>query len=106
MRRRLPRFQGENFGRNLALVQRLAAMAERKRCTPAQLALAWLLAKGKDIVPIPGTKRQKYVEENAAAAGIELTTTEVSELELMFPSNAVAGDRYNEQMARLIDTAT
>jgi aryl-alcohol dehydrogenase-like predicted oxidoreductase len=103
MRRRLPRFQGENFGRNLALVQRLEAMAERKRSTPAQLALAWLLAKGNDIVPIPGTKRQKYVEENAAAADIELTTTEVSELELMFPSNAVAGDRYNEQMARLID---
>jgi len=106
MRRRLPRFQGENFERNLVLVQRLAAMAERKRCTPAQLALAWLLAKAEDIVPIPGTKRQKYVEENAAAADVELTTTEVSELEGMFPSNAVAGDRYNEQMARLIDTTT
>jgi aryl-alcohol dehydrogenase-like predicted oxidoreductase len=106
MRRRLPRFQGENFGRNLVLVQQLAAMAERTRCTPAQLALAWLLAKGKDIVPIPGTKRQKYLEENVAAADLELSTAEVSELELMFAPNAVAGNRYNEQMARLIDTST
>ena len=106
MRRRLPRFQGENFGRNLMLVGRLAMMGEGKRCTPAQLALAWLLAKGKDIVPIPGTKRQKYLEENVAAADIELSTGEVSELELMFPPNAVAGSRYNEQMARLIDTTT
>jgi len=106
MRRRLPRFQGENFGRNLVLVQRLTSMAERKRCTPAQLALAWLLAKGNDIVPIPGTKRQKYVEENAAAVDVELTTAELSEVELMFPPNAVAGDRYNEQMARFIDTTT
>lgn len=104
MRLRLPRFQGENFGRNLVLLQRLAAMADRKRCTPAQLALAWLLAKEADIVPIPGTKRQKYVEENIAAVNIELTTQEMSELDLMFPPNAVAGDRYNEQMARLIDT--
>ena len=106
MRRRLPRFQGENFGRNLVLVQRLALMAERKRCSPAQLALAWLLAKGNDIVPIPGTKRQKYVEENAAALDIELTPAELSELELMFSPSAVAGDRYNEQMARFIDTTT
>jgi aryl-alcohol dehydrogenase-like predicted oxidoreductase len=106
MRRRLPRFQGENFGRNLMLVGRLAATAAGKRCTPAQLVLAWLLAKGKDIVPIPGTKRQKYLEENVAAADIELSTGEVSELELMFPPNAVAGSRYNEQMARLIDTTT
>jgi aryl-alcohol dehydrogenase-like predicted oxidoreductase len=106
MRLRLPRFQGENFGRNLVLVQRLAAMAERKRCTPAQLVLAWLLAKGKDIVPIPGTKRQKYLEENVAAADIELSTAEVSELELTFPPNAVAGNRYNDQMARLIDKTT
>ena len=103
MRRRLPRFQGENFGRNLALVGRFAAIAERKRCTPAQLALAWLLAKGKDIVPIPGTKRQKYVEENAGAVDIETTTAEISELELMFSADAAAGNRYNEQMARLID---
>ena len=113
MRRRLPRFQGENFGRNLALVQRLEAMALRLAGsagpagrTPAQLALAWLLAKGTDIVPIPGTKRQTYVEENAGAAGIELSAAEVSEIESMFPPHAVAGPRYTEAMARLIDTTT
>jgi aryl-alcohol dehydrogenase-like predicted oxidoreductase len=106
MRRRLPRFEGDNFKRNLILVGRLEAMANRKRCTPAQLALAWLLAKGKDIVPIPGTKRQKYVEENVGAADIELTKADVEELEAMFPADAVAGNRYNESMARLIDTAT
>jgi aryl-alcohol dehydrogenase-like predicted oxidoreductase len=117
MRRRLPRFQGDNFGRNLALVERLEAMAFRTPaprrpgpsgpggpCTPAQLALAWLLAKGKDIVPIPGTKRQTYVEENAGAAGIELSAAQVSELEAMFPPDAAAGPRYSEAMARLIDT--
>ena len=104
LRRRLPRFQRENFDRNLTLVQRLEAMATRKQCTPAQLALAWLLARGPDIVPIPGTKRQKYVEENTAAASIDLTQADLSELEAMFAPNAVAGDRYNESMARLIDT--
>jgi aryl-alcohol dehydrogenase-like predicted oxidoreductase len=114
MRRRLPRFQGENFGRNVALVERLESMAARTpgpsgsgiRCTPAQLALAWLLAKGKDIVPIPGTKRQKYLEENVGAASIELSTADVSELEAMFPPDAAAGPRYNASMARLIDTTT
>jgi aryl-alcohol dehydrogenase-like predicted oxidoreductase len=105
LRRRLPRFQGANFDRNLTLVQRLEAMARRKQCTPAQLALAWLLARGIDIVPIPGTKRQKYVEENAAAASIDLIQADMSELEAMFAPSAVAGDRYNESMARLIDTA-
>ena len=104
MRRRLPRFQGENFDRNLALVKRLQGMASRRHCTPAQLALAWLLAKGTDIVPIPGTKRQKYVEENAGAASIALSAADVAELEAMFPSEAIAGDRgYNEAMARLVD---
>jgi aryl-alcohol dehydrogenase-like predicted oxidoreductase len=105
MRRRLPRFQGENFGRNLNLVPQLEALAKRKRCTPAQLALAWLLAKGNDIVPIPGTKRQTYVEENAGAADVELTAADIQGLESMFPPEAVAGPRYNEAMARLIDTA-
>jgi aryl-alcohol dehydrogenase-like predicted oxidoreductase len=103
VRRRLPRFQGANLDRNLSLVDRLEAMAGRKRCTPAQLALAWLLAKGNDIVPIPGTKRVKYVEENAAAAGIELTKAEVDELEATFTPEAAAGDRYNEAMGRLVD---
>jgi aryl-alcohol dehydrogenase-like predicted oxidoreductase len=103
VRRRLPRFQGANLDRNLALVQRLEAMAGRKRCTPAQLALAWLLAKGHDIVPIPGTKRVKYVEENVAAVSIELTKAEVDELETTFTRDAAAGDRYNEAMGRLVD---
>jgi aryl-alcohol dehydrogenase-like predicted oxidoreductase len=103
VRRRLPRFQGENLDHNLALVQRLEGMAGRKRCTSAQLALAWLLAKGNDIVPIPGTKRVKYLEENAAAASIQLTKAEVDELETTFTSDAAAGDRYNEAMGRLVD---
>ena len=103
VRRRLPRFQGENLDHNLALVKRLEGMAASKRCTPAQLALAWLLAKGNDIVPIPGTKRVKYVEENAAAASIQLTKAEVDELETTFTSDAAAGDRYNEAMGRLVD---
>ena len=103
VRRRLPRFQGENLGHNLALIQRLETMAGRKRCTPAQLALAWLLAKGPDVVPIPGTKRVKYVEENVAAASIELTKAEVDELEATFTPDAAAGDRYNEAMGRLVD---
>ena len=103
VRRRLPRFQGENLGHNLELIQRLEMMAGRKRCTPAQLALAWLLAQGPDVVPIPGTKREKYVEENVAAAGIELTKAEVDELEATFTPDAAAGDRYNEAMGRLVD---
>ena len=103
VRRRLPRFQGGNLDRNLVLVQRLEAMARRKRCTAAQLALAWLLAKGHDIVPIPGTKRVRYVEENVAAAGIQPTKAEVDELETTFTPDAAAGDRYNEAMGRLVD---
>ena len=111
VRRRLPRFQGANFDHNLALVAKLEAMAGRRagpsgpaaRCTPAQLALAWLLAKGRDIVPIPGTKRVKYVEENAAAADIALSAADVQELEQTFTPDAAIGDRYNESMARLID---
>jgi aryl-alcohol dehydrogenase-like predicted oxidoreductase len=102
VRRRLPRFQGENLGHNLALIQRLETMAGRKRCTPAQLALAWLLAKGPDVVPIPGTKRVKYVEENVAAASIELTKADVDELEATFTPDAAAGDR-RRAMGRLVD---
>ena len=103
VRRRLPRFQGGNLDHNLVLVQRLEAMATHRRCTPAQPALAWLLAKGSDIIPIPGTKRVKYVEENVAAADIELTEAEVGELEATFTPDAAAGDRYNEAMGGLVD---
>ena len=91
---RFPRFQGEALEQNLQLVQRVRAIAERKGVTPAQLALAWVLAKGEDIVPIPGTKRRKYLDENAAAADIALTPAEVAEIEIAFPADAVAGERY------------
>jgi aryl-alcohol dehydrogenase-like predicted oxidoreductase len=111
VRRRLPRFQGDNLQHNLALVATLEMLAARgpgpsgpgSTATPAQVALAWLLAKGSDIVPIPGTKRVKYVEENAAAADIALAAAEVAELEQTFRPDAPVGDRYNESMARLID---
>lgn len=109
MRRRLPRFESDNFSRNLTLVARLEEMAHRKSrvsgraCTPAQLALAWLLAKGEDIVPIPGTKRVKYVEENVGAADIRLSQSEVDELESTFTPDAAAGARYSQAMSTLID---
>ena len=109
MRRRLPRFESDNFRRNLTLVAQLEEMAQRRSrmssrtCTPAQLALAWLLAKGDGIVPIPGTKRVKYVEENARAADIRLSQSEVDELESTFTPNAAAGARYSPAMSRLID---
>jgi aryl-alcohol dehydrogenase-like predicted oxidoreductase len=103
MRRRVPRFQGENFTRNRQLVQRLEQMAARRGCTASQLALAWLLAKGNDIVPIPGTKRRRYLEENAAAADIVLSQGDVAEIEAVFPANAGVGDRYPADMMRLVD---
>jgi aryl-alcohol dehydrogenase-like predicted oxidoreductase len=112
MRRRLPRFENQNFRHNLLLVARLEAMAQRKSgpsghtCTPAQLALAWLLAKGDDIVPIPGTKRVKYVEENFGAADIRLSPSDIDELESTFTPDAAAGARYSQAMSRLIDKAT
>jgi aryl-alcohol dehydrogenase-like predicted oxidoreductase len=105
IRRQLPRFQGEALEHNLGLVRKLEAMATAKRCTPAQLALAWLLAMGPDIVPIPGTKRQRYLEENVAAAAIELTDADAARLEAMFPPDAPVGNRYSEMMAKLVDHA-
>jgi aryl-alcohol dehydrogenase-like predicted oxidoreductase len=103
LRRRVPRFMGDHLGKNVALVTSLGRIAERKRCTPAQLSLAWLLARGDDIVPIPGTKRRTYLEENAAAAQIALDPAEVEELDTLFTPEAVSGDRYPEDMARLVD---
>src|ERR1700736_927740 len=91
---RFPRFAGENFDKNQVLVDRVSAIAGRRRVKPGQLALAWALAKGQDLVPIPGTKRRKYLEENAAAVEIKLTAGEVAELEAAVPQNAIAGDRY------------
>ena len=103
VRRRLPRFQEGNFDRNLALVTRLEEIAGRKGCTPAQLALAWLLAKGNDIVPIPGTKRVAHLEENAGAASVVLTAAEIAELEAVFAPGAPVGERYSEAMGRLVE---
>ena len=91
---RFPRFQGENFQRNLDLVDRVKAIADEKGVTPGQLALAWVLAQGEDIVPIPGTKRRTYLEENAAAVDIGLTADELTRLDELAPVGAAAGDRY------------
>lgn len=105
MRRSLPRFQGDNLRQNLALVQQLELMAATKGCTASQLALAWLLAKDDDIVPIPGTKRRTYLELNAAAGDVDLTQAEVSRLDAMFPAGATAGERYAPDLMRLLDSS-
>ena len=89
-----PRFQGANFQRNLGLVERVRELAQEKDVTPAQLALAWVLSRGEEIVPIPGTKRRKYLEENAAAGEVELTDDDLAKIEEAFPKGATAGDRY------------
>ncbi len=101
--RRYPRFAGENFDKNQVLVERVRAIADRRGVKPGQLALAWVLAKGNDLVPIPGTKRRKYLEENAAAAEIKLTPNEVAELEAAVPQNEIMGDRYAAANMKSID---
>ena len=100
---RFPRFEGDNFDKNQVLVERVRKIAERKHVTPGQLALAWVLAKGDDIVPIPGTKRRKYLEENAAAVDIDLNDGEVAELQAAVPPNEVAGERYAAANMQNID---
>jgi aryl-alcohol dehydrogenase-like predicted oxidoreductase len=100
---RYPRFEGENFEKNQVLVERVRGIAGRKRVTPGQLALAWVLAKGEDLVPIPGTKRRKYLEENAAAAEIKLTPGEIAELEAAVPQNEISGERYAAANMKAID---
>jgi aryl-alcohol dehydrogenase-like predicted oxidoreductase len=95
-RRHSPRFTGENFAKNLELVARVQAIAARKGYTAAQIALAWLLARGDDVVPIPGTKRVTYLEENVAAVGVELSPDESAELDSIFPPGAASGDRYGD----------
>ena len=89
-----PRFQGENFRRNLQLVEQVRTLASGIGCTPSQLALAWVLAQGDDIVPIPGTKRRRYLDENIAALALRLTPAQLAALDAAFPPNAAAGDRY------------
>ena len=93
-RRMSPRFHDENLDKNLALVAQLRALAEKKRCTPAQLALAWVLAKGNDVVPIPGTKKRTRLDENLAAAEVTLAADEIAALDRAFPPGAAAGTRY------------
>ncbi|MGH7823047.1 MAG: aldo/keto reductase [Candidatus Binatia bacterium] len=93
-RRNSPRFQGENFQKNLDLVERIGEIAAEKGCTPSQLALAWLLARAPFVVPIPGTKRRRYLEENVAAVEVELTPAEIDDIESVFPKGASAGERY------------
>ncbi|MFP5260626.1 MAG: aldo/keto reductase [Blastocatellia bacterium] len=102
-RRHSPRFQGENFEKNLELVDRVTGMAKDKGVTPGQLALAWVLAQGGDIVPIPGTKRRSYLEENVAAAGVKLTTEDLSRINDIAPQGAAAGTRYPEAMMQFVN---
>lgn len=104
VRRTLPRFQGENLKQNVVMVERLEEMAKSKGCSAPQLALAWLLAKGEDIVPIPGTKRRTYLEANAAAAEMTLTPKEVAALDKAFPIGSAAGERYSPAGMALVET--
>jgi len=102
-RRNTPRFQGENFQKNLDLVRRVEEIAKEKRCKPSQLALAWVLAQGKDVVPIPGTKRRKYIEENVGALEVQLTKEDLQRINDVFPTGAAAGLRYPEQMMAAVN---
>ena len=101
-RRNSPRFTGDNLSRNLTLVDRLAEIAAEKKCRPAQLALAWLLARGQDILPIPGTKHINRLEENVGALQVQLTVEEVARLDAAFPAGAAAGNRYPEQAMKAV----
>jgi aryl-alcohol dehydrogenase-like predicted oxidoreductase len=102
-RRNAPRFQGENFQKNLDLVKRIEEMAREKNCTPAQLALAWVLAQGPDMVPIPGTKRRKYLEQNLASADIKLTRDDLARIDQVAPRGIASGPRYPEAAMAALD---
>jgi aryl-alcohol dehydrogenase-like predicted oxidoreductase len=102
-RRSSPRFQGENFQKNLDLVRRVEEVAREKGCKPSQLALAWVLAQGNDIVPIPGTKRRTYLEENIGALNLDLTANDLRRIDEVFPRDATAGARYPEHMMQLVN---
>jgi aryl-alcohol dehydrogenase-like predicted oxidoreductase len=101
-RRNSPRFQGENFQKNLDLVREIEAMAREKGCAPSQLALAWVLAHGNDIVPIPGTKRRRYLEENVGALNVTLTTDDLARIDRIIPPGAAAGTRYPEPAMKMV----
>jgi aryl-alcohol dehydrogenase-like predicted oxidoreductase len=102
-RRISPRFQGDNFQKNLDLVGHIERLAKQKGCTPAQLALAWVLAQGNDIIPIPGTKRRKYLEENISAADVELEPEDLRMIEEVAPKDAASGLRYPETMMKFVN---
>ncbi|WP_154654642.1 aldo/keto reductase [Solimonas variicoloris] len=102
-RRHSPRFQGENFARNLALVAKVEAMAAARGCTPAQLALAWVLAQDQDVIPIPGTKHRRYLDENLGALALSLGADELAALDAVFPPDAAAGARYPDAMLAAIN---
>jgi aryl-alcohol dehydrogenase-like predicted oxidoreductase len=102
-RRNSPRFQGENFHRNLELVKRIEEIAREKKATPSQLALAWVLSRGKDVVPIPGTKRRKYLEENVAALQIRLSSEDLRRIDQVAPRGVAAGDRYAAASMRAVN---
>lgn len=101
-RRDSPRFQGENFAKNLQLAEKIAELAQDKGVKPSQLALAWVLSRGDNMVPIPGTKRRHYLEENIAALDVSLSEAEIAAIEAVFPFRAAAGDRYNAEMMRIL----
>jgi aryl-alcohol dehydrogenase-like predicted oxidoreductase len=102
-RRQSPRFQGENFAKNLALVSQVEKLAKDKSCTPAQLALAWVLAQGEYVVPIPGTKRSATLEENLGAIDVVLSASELAEIDSIFPPAAASGDRYQSAMMQYVN---
>jgi aryl-alcohol dehydrogenase-like predicted oxidoreductase len=102
-RRISPRFQGENFERNLALVKRVEEIAREKKCTPAQLALAWMLVQGDDVVPIPETKRRKYLQENVGALDVTLTSQDLARIDEVAPHKAVAGARYPDWAMEMVN---
>ena len=102
-RRFNPRFQGENFQRNLDLVRRVETIAREKACTPSQLALAWVLAQGHDVVPIPGTTRRKHLEENVGALAVALTAQDLARIDEVAPKGVAAGERYAPDGMRFVN---
>ena len=102
-RRRAPRFQGENFAKNLELVDKIKEVAAAKGCTPGQLALAWVLAQGDDLIPIPGTKRAKYLDENLGALDVRLTAEDLSRIDAVLPRGSTSGDRYHAQAMQAVN---
>jgi aryl-alcohol dehydrogenase-like predicted oxidoreductase len=102
-RRNMPRFQGENFQKNVDLASRIHAVAAAKGCTPGQLALAWVLAQGEDIIPIPGTKRRKFLDENVGTTAVSLRPDEVAEINRILPPSAFLGDRYPAEGMRALN---